>query len=269
MKNIKLLLILLLTNKAFAQVGINTNNPQATLDINGTFNIRKELRLKGTDTQKGQAGATNQLLSVKESGTDVVDEWKSIKLANGTGSLSLYYLNTTIDKEGIEFSTSGSTNSYAENAPFTTSTGTTTANWVRIKNNNDDFTITDVTKKSKAVLSFQTTVQITPFNGNGNGNSASFACGIFVKKDDGTEQLKAVRSDVLRGAAGSYKVYNLNVTLDGLEQGYYKVSAACSNRNLGSGTAVVTLGIGKPVNATYLNSAMTQSSLSTTVLQPF
>lgn len=269
MKNIKLLLILLLTNKAFAQVGINTNNPEATLDINGTLNIRKELRINGTDTEKGKEGTVNQLFSVKESGAGVVDGWKSIKLANGTGSLSLYYLNTTVDKDGVEFSVTGSTSSYAENAPFTTSTSTGTANWVRITNNKDTFTITDVTKKSKAVLSFQTTVQITPSTDSGTGSYASFACGIFVKKDNGAEQLKAVRSDLLSGSAGSYKVYNLNVTLDNLEAGYYEVSAACSNRQLGSDATLVKLGIGKPVNTKYLNSAMTQSSLSTTVLQPF
>ena len=251
----------------YSQVGIKTLTPEKTLDVNGGLNIRKEFRLNGTDTTKGLAGTDGQIFSV--TGTTLLsDEYKSIKIADGTGSLTYTYLNTTTDRTGVKFSTTGSTNAYLLNSAFTTSTDTTTPNWAKLSGNTDTFSITDTTKKSKAILSFQTNAQIARATPSGN-YSASFACGIYVKKDSGPEELKAVRSDVVRGDSGSYKIFNLNVTLDNLDPGIYTVSAACSNRNLGSGTGLVNLGVGTPVDPTFMNQDMSQSTMTVTVLQPY
>ena len=63
-------------------------------------------------------------------------------------------------------------------------------------NNKDNFVVKDATNSSKVTLSFQTTVQINRPS-NSTGNSASFACGIFMKKNNEGFKLKAVRSDVV------------------------------------------------------------------------
>lgn len=251
----------------YSQVGIKTLTPEKTLDVNGGLNIRKELRLSGTESTKGSAGTDGQIFSVTGT-TELSDEYKSIKIADGTGSLTYTYLNTTTDRTGVKFSTTGSTNAYLLNSAFTTSTDTVTPNWSRLSGNTDTFSITDTTKKAKAILSFQTNAQIARTSPSGN-YSGSFACGIFVKRASGPEELKAVRSDVVRGVSGSYKIFNLNVTLDNLDPGLYTVSAACSNRNLGSGTALVNLGVGTPVDATFMNQDMSQSTMTVTVLQPY
>lgn len=259
--------LLAVNSLCYSQIGIKTLTPEKTLDVNGGLNVRKELRLGGNEITKGSAGTPGQIFSV--TGTNVLsDEYKTIKIADGAGSLTYTYLNTTTDRSGVKFSVTGSTNPYLLNSAFTTSTGTTTANWSKLTGNTDTFSITDTTQKSKAILSFQTNAQIAKSSPNGN-YSGSFACGIFVKKGTGTEQLKAVRSEVVRGVSGSYKIFNLNVTLDKLDPGVYTVSAACSNRNLGSGANVVNLGIGTPVDATFMNQEMSQSTMSVTVLQPF
>lgn len=78
-----------------------------------------------------------------------------------------------------------------------------------------------------------------------------------------------MRSDVVRGLRGSYKIFNLNVTLDKLAQGSYEVQAACRNRNLGSGNNLVNLGIGQPTDITKLNQAMASSTMTTTLLHPY
>lgn len=242
-----------------SQVGINTENPTRILDINGDLNLRKELRIGGTDIVAGEAGTKDQLLQIKAD-TDTKNNWKTYQIANGTGSLSLYYLNTTKDDTGILFNTTGST------APYNMDDNAT--DWTFLTKNKDNFVVTDGTGSSKVTLSLQTTVQINR-NSNSTGNSASFACGIFLKKGTEEYKLKAVRSDVIRGVPGSYKIFNLNVTLDKLEQGSYQVQAACRNRQLGSGSTLVNLGIGQPTDTTKLNQAMANSTMTTTLLHPY
>jgi hypothetical protein len=106
-------------------------------------------------------------------------------------------------------------------------------------------------------FNFQTTAQKT---GNGNA-STSFACGIFVDN-----KLRAVRTDVIIGGDGTNKIFNLNATLANLTpKNNYTVKAACTKRNINSNT----LGIGRAVNTTYLNSDMSESVLTLSVLQPY
>lgn len=243
------------------QVGINTNTPAKTLDVNGTLNVRKEIRTGGTPTTTGAEGTTGQIFSVAGPTSDT---WKTFQIANGTGSLSLYYLNTVKDNVGIEFTQSGSTGIYTMDAPYSAT------DWSYIPGITDSFVVTRTDNKSKAILSFQTTVQIArPTGLSWSTGSASYACGIFLEKDGAPGVLKAVRNDVVRGIPGSYRVYNLNVTLDALAAGSYVVKAACTNRNLGSGNNVSTLGIGRAVDTSNLNSAMSQSTLTTSMLQTY
>lgn len=256
---INILLVIFSYSYTYSQVGINTKNPTKTLDINGDLNLRKELRLAGSDSSLGDAGTLNQVLQVKDNEYPT-NVWKTYKVADGTGSLSLYYLNTTIDKVGLFFNSTGSITSYELDS--------NDAGWSFMTNNKDNFVVKDATNSSKVTLSFQTTVQINR-SSNSTGNSASFACGIFMKKNNEGFKLKAVRSDVVRGEPGSYKIFNLNVTLDKLEQGSYEIQAACRNRQLGSNTTLVNIGIGQPVDATKLNQDMVNSTLTTTLLHPY
>jgi len=269
MKNIYITLLSFMFISINAQVGINTITPQKTLDVNGSLYVRQQMRTGGTSTVIGSPGVSGQLFSVVDG---VSDAWKTVQIANGTGSLSLFYLNTTKDVTGIQFIQTGSTGRYDLNSSFTTSTDTSLPNWAYINGTTDSFNITRTDNLSKAVLSFQTTVQITRGAGQTwTTGSASYACGIFVSKDSGPFLLKAVRNDVVRGEVGAYRVFNLNVTLDALAVGAYQVKAACTNRNLGNTTAgtLTTLGIGRAVNAATLNSDMAQSTMTTSVLQTY
>ena len=245
MKKILFVTSLLLTVAATAQVGINTPNPTNMLDVNGDINVRKELRTGGTDVLKGSAGTAGDIL---HNNTDLnINDWKTIKIADGQGSMSVFSINTVSDKTGVSFSgNNGSTNPYNEGAALTT-------DWSVLTGTMDSFSVTNQT--NKATFSFQTTVQKT------GASSASFACGVFV--DD---QLKAVRTDVLLGDPGAYKIFNLNATLTNLTpKNDYKVKVACTKRAI-SGS---TLGVGTAVNTTFLNSDMSQSVLTTSILQPY
>jgi len=245
MKKILFVTSLLLTVAATAQVGVGTPSPTNMLDVNGDLNVRKELRTGGTDVLKGSAGTAGDIL---HNNTDLnINDWKTIKIADGQGSMSVFSINTVSDKTGVSFSgNNGSTNPYNEGAALTT-------DWSVLTGTMDSFSVTNQT--NKATFSFQTTVQKT------GASSASFACGVFV--DD---QLKAVRTDVLLGDAGAYKIFNLNATLTNLTpKNDYKVKVACTKRAI-SGS---TLGVGTAVNTTFLNSDMSQSVLTTSILQPY
>ncbi len=231
----------------YAQVGIKTTTPVGKLDVNGDLNVAKELRTGGTGTVKGAAGTAGNIFH--NSSDLAINDWKNIKIADGQGSMSLFFMNTVSDTNGAIFSgANGSTSPYTENATITSA-------WTVLPGTVDTYSVTNT--NNKVVFTFQTTAQKTA-----NGTSSSgFACGIFV--DD---QLKAVRTDVLIGADGSYKIFNLNATLTNVTpKNNYSVKVACTKRNLNSGT----LGIGTAVNTTFLNSDMSQSVLTTSVLQPY
>lgn len=230
-----------------SQVGIKTTTPVNTLDINADLNVRKEIRMGGTNTVKGSPGVAGTIFHNSSGFTS--NDWKSIKIADGQGSMSLFSINTVSDQAGAAFSgTNGSTSPYNEDAAIS-------SEWTVLPGTMDTFSITNMT--NKVVFTFQTTAQK-----NGNGNSSSgFACGIFV--DD---KLKAVRTDVLLGTDGTNKIFNLNATLTNLiPKNNYTVKVACTKRNLNSGT----LGIGAVANGAYLNAEMSQSVLTTSVLQPY
>ncbi|MBL1221959.1 hypothetical protein JET18_13985 [Chryseobacterium sp. L7] len=241
---IKSLLLAVLTN---AQVGVNTANPVNMLDVNGDLSVRKEIRTGGTNLLRGSAGAAGTILhNNAEMNTN---DWKSVKIADGQGSMSVFSLNTVSDQTGAIFTTpNGLTEPYTE--------GTTISSaWTVLPGTNDTFSITN--SSNKVAFTFQTTAQKT---GNSN-NSSGFACGIFVDN-----ALRAVRTDVVLGSEGSYKIFNLNATLTNLNpKNNYAVKVACTKRNLNSGK----LGIGTAVNATFLNNEMSQSVLTTSVLQPY
>lgn len=244
MKKIFFIQFLLIIGLGNAQVGINTSNPVNTLDVNGDLNVRQELRTGGTDLLRGSAGNDGDIFH-NDSGMEAND-WKSIKIADGQGSMSLFSINTVADQTGVLFTTNGGTSPYSADADLTTS-------WTVLAT--DTFSVTNAT--NKVTFSFQTTAQKV----NNATASASFACGVFV--DD---KLKAVRTDVLLGESGAYKIFNLNATLAKLGQkNKYVAKVACTSRNL-NGTS---LGIGRAVDTAVLNADMSQSILTTSVLQPY
>jgi hypothetical protein len=247
MKKILLITNLLLVFLYNAQVGINTSTPVNMLDINGDLNVRKELRTGGTNTVKGSAGAAGTIFH--NSSSLNVNDWKSIKVADGLTSMSLYSMNTLDDKTGVIFSgNNGATVPYQEG-------GTITTAWSVLTGTQGTFSITNST--NKVTINFQTTAQKT---GNGN-ESTSFACGIFIDN-----KLRAVRTDVITGGDGTNKIFNLNATLiDLTPKNNYTIKAACTKRNINDNT----LGIGRAVNTMYLNSDMSQSVLTLSVLQPY
>ncbi|BAP29264.1 uncharacterized protein CHSO_0227 [Chryseobacterium sp. StRB126] len=246
MKKIFFVQFLLIVGLMEAQVGIDTPNPVNKLDVNGDINVRRELRTNGTDILKGSAGNSGDIFH--NNSTMTANDWKSIKIADGQGSMSLYSINTVSDQTGVVFNSNGNPIPYNLDDDLTSS-------WTVIPQAVDTFSVTN--GSNKVTFSFQTTAQ----KANNGTSSAGFACGVFVDN-----KLKAVRADVLQGESGAYKIFNLNATLENLiQKNKYSVKVACTNRTLNNNV----LGIGTAVDTGALNSDMSQSVLTTSVLQPY
>lgn len=244
MKKLFLAPFLLCIGLINAQVGIKTANPVNMLDINGDVNIRKELRTGGTNLLKGSAGLAGDIFH--NNSEMAANDWKSIKIADGQGSMSVFSINTVADQTGVTFTGNGSSTPYKENTLLGNG-------WTTIAGVTDTFSVTN--GENKVTFSFQTTAQ------KDGSAAATFACGVFVDN-----QLKAVRTEILLGDPGAYKIFNLNATLANLPQkNQYSVKVACIRRNLGGNK----LGIGAATNTYFLNSDMAQSVLTTSVLQPY
>ncbi|WP_346983848.1 hypothetical protein [Chryseobacterium sp. POE27] len=248
MQRIFIILLFLLFVYTNAQIGIKKANPVGALDINGDLNVRSSLRTGGTNTVQGNAGVAGRIF---HNNADLpVNDWKEIKIADGQGSMSVFFINTATDQNGVRFTEDGNSVPYTENSEIT-------PDWKVL--NDTEYTFSVSNAVNKIVFTFQTTAQKM-----GNGNSSSgFACGIYLDN-----KLKAVRTDVLLGPEGSYKIFNLNATLTNIPpKNNYSVKAACIKRTLNGGT----LGIGTPAtdNNPYLNATMSQSILTTSVLQSY
>lgn len=243
-KNILFAYVLVfISTLGFSQVGINTENPVTTLDVNGDLNVSGNIRVAGTDVSQGDPGAKNKALT--SGGLTGNVSWEEVKIPVGyQGGLYLTAVEAVSDRVGLSLPTTGF-GTYAENESLS-------GNWTEIPGLTKEITLTRPTNKIH--VQFQTTAQMN-FSG-----SASFACGIFLNN-----QLKGVRVDVVRGESGSYNVFNLNSSFTNITAGTHTFKIACRGRTFSNTNG--TLGIGKPIVSTSLNSDMAQSAFNVFVLE--
>ena len=113
--------ILLFGNIVLSQVGIETDTPQTTLDIDGDVNVSGSIYIGGENIS---AGNNNQLIT--SGGESAAASWtdKTIPLGMDS-SLNTSFMNSYKDSNGVEFnnSSAGNTNPYTLNAPLSSSIG--------------------------------------------------------------------------------------------------------------------------------------------------
>lgn len=241
---------------SFAQdgrVGINTDSPQTTLDVDGDVNVSNSIYIGGENIS---AGTNNQLIT--SGGESDAASWTDKTIPLGMDiSLNTSYMNSYKDSNGIEFdnSSAGNTEPYALNAPLNSSIG-----WKELTDLESQFTISK--SENRVNLFFQTMVQ---FQGS---SLASFACGYFIN-DDMTNRnnfrLKGVRTGIMLPPSGSFNIFNKNSTTINLAPETYTVKIACIKRNISGDNKI---SIGKPLTDD-LNSYMSESTLNITVLEAY
>lgn len=245
MKNKIFIFLVAISPNLFSQIGVGTTIPHTDLDINGTTNVSKEIRLNGTDAKIGAAGKQGDLISGNALNNNF---WKNFDLPEGflegmvlTGS----YVNSTFN--GVSFPGTSSSSTLA--VPYTKGQAMA-SHWKELSDLNQKIKI--VKSVNLVTISVQTLVQTSDQN-------SSFACGIYL--DD---KLDFVRLGTVNSGAGNYRTLNLNATLLNMDLGEHTIKFACAERNIPTGT---TLNIGKPIITTNLNNEMAKTSSVILVLE--
>lgn len=257
-----------------AQVGINTETPrpEVGLDVNSITNVNDRIYIGGNElSQQGDEGENKQV--IVSGGSDGAVAWSTKQVPNGFGaSFTMTSMNTYYDNVGVNLTSNGSIG-YSEsntlNDSFTGDGGsfaTCTAGncWKTLTGLSNSFTI--YKPGNKINFMFQTTAQIN------SASLSSFACGLFLNSPSSPNvfTLKGVRADIVQGSSvGNYQQFNMNVTLENLPVPngaggtVYEARIACRGRLVGSSA----FGVGKPINSSFLNQDMAQSTLNVFVLE--
>lgn len=211
-----LLSSLVFSSQIFSQVGIGTEKPNSTLDINGDVALRNELSVGGTDLVKGNPGEANQVLVSQ--GEGLPPTWKYVKapfVEDGTYKLTNTYLNES--ELGITNFSAG----VAGDGVFTSSIGDPIdSKWTKIPNLTTQMEVKF--SQNKLVYQTQTGVEIV---GSAVGSTVKFICGIF--KDN---KLVALRPDKISSAYSNTPtqyMFTLNYSEQNVPIGIYTMDVAC------------------------------------------
>lgn len=170
--------------KVNAQVGINTDTPEAMLDVNGSMQVRKSINVGGVFAKEGDAGDKNSVLV--SNGPGVAPSWRNF---DASGGLRFAQSVMATDDKGVVFYSASKVddyNSFEMNEDL--------VGWSEIEGLRSYIYI----NKDKNVLMFslQTTMQSPS---NEENVFAIVAIGIFI--DD---QLKFTRTSQINGNSSTY-----------------------------------------------------------------
>lgn len=255
----KILLINLvfISSSLFAQVGVNTDTPRATLDVQGDLEIRGKIYLGGNETTIGSLGEVGSVLVSQ--GANQPPTWKVLRRPEfkpETYLLVNYEASNT--ESGLRLN-NGSTNRalYTKDmalSSFLAGSG----NGGEITGLTKTFTVKNSVNKIGIV--FETVAHIsseTRFHG------VDFACGVFVDN-----QLKGVRAYTLNQPNQNtwpFYTFTLLASAENLPVKEYTAKVVCKRRASIQGYSG-PLGVGEAVY-NNINNFMAQSTLRIEVLE--
>lgn len=221
MKNkLQILGLSLLMISSYAQVGINTNSPQSSLDVNGDITFRNELRVGGTKSVNGNPGTVNQILVSQ--GDNVAPQWRTSKL--GFYEVNEYKMTASdakVDEVGINFSNASNGDGIIT-SPAGESINSTSPVWTEIAGLASSFTVSNAVNRVNFM--FQTGIEMSAVTLA--DQYVRFTCGIFVDN-----QLRAIRADQINGVTGkgqkNQSIFTLNYTSENAASGVHTVRVAC------------------------------------------
>ncbi|WP_300691452.1 hypothetical protein [Chryseobacterium sp.] len=251
-----------------AQVGIKTETPRSTLDVNGDINFRNKIAVFDATDNSVFQGNNDQLLVSRGEGLPPV--WKSLRIPEyEANKFYLIYNNSFSDKVGATFTNAddSSVTYNSRGAAFTKGKDYSTLTKFK-KIDGLSQVITVFSTQSKAYFLFETVVQAN-FSPVGSGtnptdNSIDYACGIFVDN-----KLVNLRQRNIKANNASYPfiTHTQIGIVENLSKGDHNVSVACTR--LGSYDASnIGLAIGTYAAGTgNINSFIAQSSLKVDVYE--
>lgn len=236
-----------------SQVGINTETPNSTLDVNGDVILRNALSVGGTDALKGDPGVTNQVLVSQ--GESNAPKWMTSRVPFlEKGQYKLVSTDVVEDEIGITSLSNGVSGDgvYVNQLGELFANNSSRSRWVKITGLSLPINIKST--KNKLVYQFQTGVEIVSTSASGN---VRFICGIFKNN-----RLVAMRPDnaiVYDANSPTQYIYTLNYTEEDAAIGDYMIDVAC--RKVETSASANYFAIGNKVYG-YGNNAATPNTTS-------
>ena len=258
LNRIILINLLFISSSLFGQLGINTNTPRTTLDVQGDLEVRSKIYLGGNETSIGNLGETGAVLVSQ--GVNQSPTWKVLRRPEFKPET--YYLinyESSSTEVGLTLDHDATVNrvKYTQNMSLSSF----------LAGSGISGEIAGLTKKfkvnnslNKIGLIFETVAHL---NSTGVNQGVDFACGVFI--DD---QLKSVRTFTLNQptvAVGPFYTFTLLGSTENLAKKEYTAKVACKRRASVDGYNG-TFGVGKAVY-TNINDFMAQSTLRIEVLE--
>lgn len=261
MKNIFSILFITIGLSLSAQIGIKTESPKSTLDVNGDTNLRGKLAVLDVTENKLSEGTDTQVLVSQGEGYPPI--WKTLRIPEyEPNKFYLIFNNSFSDETGVSFTSADESTITSRSTTFTKNN--TYTNFTKFKKIPGlTQTINVYSTISKAYFQFETVVQATFSAAGSTDSSIDYACGIFV--DD---RLINLRQGNLKASSASnpFLTHNQIGLVENLAKGSHTVTVSCSrldSYNVANGTV---LGIGKAV-ASNIDSFISQSSLKVDVYE--
>lgn len=228
----KLFLSLILGNAfAYAQVGIETPDPQTSLDVNGSIQLRSDLKVQGTDLTAGNPGEFGQL--AVSGGRDKLVVWKDAKVPFlEEGKYQLVDSYSKIDKKGLSFPAGAGDGVLTNKIDDAIN-----SNWLIF----DDLTTTIHVgdPDNKIALIFQAGVELSKVLSS--NQHIQYICGVFFN-----DKLKAMRPnqiDAINGKEKNQSLISLSYTVLNVDPGEHLVKIGC--RKTSTTNNALRLGIGR------------------------
>lgn len=239
MRKVRIILFLLLTSKTLcSQVGINTENPQATLDVNGDFQIRGEFRAGSSTDDEIAVGKPGQYLMSQ--GPGLPPTWGDIEMPElETGDYLLAASQFAEDRTGLILTTLGNS-SISDGASFD-------SQWTVLEGLTTEIKVSK--NKNRIVFTTQT---IPQFNYAGELQSdvswAAVLCGVFIGSkgaDRSGFKLVAARQGYIRGGHYPQLGFVMISSHDDIPIGEHEVIVAYQRREGSSNLNALPMYIGR------------------------
>lgn len=256
MRIIFLLLTLLLSAFVYSQIGIETETPQTSLDINGSIQLRNDLKLNGNDTTIGNPGVFGQVVASEGAGESAV--WKNVNvpfLENEQYQLINSF--SKIDMIGISFPTGSGDGNSTNNI-----NDSLDSSWSILDDLTTEINVNNA--DNKVSLTFQSGVELSKISSN--NQNIKYICGAFFN-----DKIKAMRPnqiDAISGKEKNQSLISLSYTVLNLEEGTHTVKIGC--RKIATTNNNLRLSIGRPSEGdgnTQTNNFTMQSILKLDVIE--
>jgi len=260
-----ILFLLLTTQITYSQVGINTEDPQTTLDVNGDLQIRGEFRAGSSTNDEVAVGKAGQYLMSQ--GPGLPPTWGDMEIPElNTGDYVLRDTQFAEDRQGLALTTLSS-------SPITDGS-TLDSQWSILEGLTTYITVSK--EKNRVMFTSQTVVQ-SPYEGllENDPSWATALCGIFIGEKGGdrsTFELVAVRQAYIKGAHYPQLGFMMISSYDDLPIGEHEVVVAYQRREGSDTLNALPLHIGQGFDTgksvQVSNNFMNKSVIRVDVFEP-